>query len=224
VALSWWLVTSENPSTRQKTEAIGLAQRAVQLTDRKRAFMLDTLAAAYALAGQFTHAVNVQREALTLLKTRQQKEEYRFRLKLYLKGIPYPDHGALATRATTLLQQGKFGEAELLARECLALRETLIPDNALTFNARSLLGASLLGQKEYAEAEPLLLSGYEGMKEREDQIPAAGKPRLTEALQRLVQLYQATGQSGKAAQWRQKLTQTDKSEASKQDGRQLKSN
>ena len=48
-----------------------------------------------------------------------------------------------------------------------------IPDDWLTFNARSLLGGSLLGQKKYAEAEPLLLSGYEGMKQREDKIPAA---------------------------------------------------
>jgi len=34
-----------------------------------------------------------------------------------------------------------------------------------------MLGGSLLGQKKYAEAEPLLLSGYEGMKQREVKIP-----------------------------------------------------
>ena len=40
------------------------------------------------------------------------------------------------------------------------------------------MGATLLGQKKYAEAEPLLLAGYEGMKQREAKIPAAGKIRL----------------------------------------------
>jgi len=43
-----------------------------------------------------------------------------------------------------------------------------------------------------AEAEPLLLAGYEGMKQRENKIPTIGKPRLKETLQRRVQLYEAT--------------------------------
>jgi hypothetical protein len=68
-----------------------------------------------------------------------------------------------------------------------------------------LLGGSLLGQKKYADAEPLLLAGYEGMKQREDKIPPVGKIRLTEALERLVQLYDATEQKEKAAEWRKKL-------------------
>jgi len=33
-----------------------------------------------------------------------------------------------------------------------------------------MLGGSLLGQKRYAEAEPLLLSGYEGMKQRQRSL------------------------------------------------------
>jgi hypothetical protein len=51
----------------------------------------------------------------------------------------------------------------------------------------------MLGQKKYADAEPLLKEGYEGMKQREKTMPAAAKVRLTEALERLVQLYDATG-------------------------------
>jgi hypothetical protein len=35
-----------------------------------------------------------------------------------------------------------------------------------------MLGASLLGQKHYADAEPLLLKSYEGMKAHEKTIPA----------------------------------------------------
>jgi len=100
-----------------------------------------------------------------------------------------------------------------LARECLLLREIQIPDDWRTFNTRSMLGGSLLGQKKYADAEPLLLSGYEGMKQREDKIPPDGKPRLKEALQRLVQFYEATSQPDKAAEWKQKLADFDGPEA-----------
>ena len=65
--------------------------------------------------------------------------------------------------------------------------------------------ADLLGQKNYADAEPLLLAGYEGMKAREAKIPPAGKPRLTEAIQRLVDLYGAWGKPDQAAEWRKNL-------------------
>ncbi len=68
-----------------------------------------------------------------------------------------------------------------------------------------MLGGALLGQKKYADAEPLLLSGYEGMKQRAAQIPSQGQVRVTEALERLVQLYEATGQTEQAAAWRKQL-------------------
>ena len=45
------------------------------------------------------------------------------------------------------------------------------PEGLPTFYARSLLGRALLGQKKHAEAEPLLLQGYEGVKQRAARIP-----------------------------------------------------
>lgn len=68
-----------------------------------------------------------------------------------------------------------------------------------------MLGGSLLGQKKYAEAEPLIKEGYEGMKQREKTIPPADRPRLTEALERLVQLYDAQGNAAAAERWRKEL-------------------
>jgi hypothetical protein len=68
-----------------------------------------------------------------------------------------------------------------------------------------MLGGSLLGQKKYAEAEPLLLAGYEGMKRRDERIAPIHKVRLAEAIERLVQLYEAWGNVEKAAAWRAKL-------------------
>jgi TolA-binding protein len=79
------------------------------------------------------------------------------------------------------------------------------PDDWLLDDARSLLGESLLGQQKYAEAEPLFLRGYEGLKQREATIPAAERVCLAEALERLVRLYYATGQRGKADAWQKKL-------------------
>ena len=60
-----------------------------------------------------------------------------------------------------------------------------------------------------AEAEPLLLSGYEGLKQREGKIPAAGSMRPQQALQRLVQLYEETGRHDQAVQWKKLLAPSD---------------
>jgi hypothetical protein len=112
---------------------------------------------------------------------------------------------ALAVLAMSQLQQHQFEAAEKNCRECLTLREKHFPDHWVLFNTRSLLGACLLGQKKYAEAEPLLLAGYAGMKAREPTIPAAAQVRLAEAVERLVQLYEVTGAKEKTEQWRETL-------------------
>jgi hypothetical protein len=97
---------------------------------------------------------------------------------------------------------GKPFEAEPLLRACLAIQTKKAPDEWRTFETRSLLGASLLGQKKYAEAEPLLLQGYEGMKAREAKIPAPSKKNLAEAVARIIQLYDAWGKKDRARAWR----------------------
>jgi serine/threonine protein kinase/tetratricopeptide (TPR) repeat protein len=113
--------------------------------------------------------------------------------------------GELASWGLRLLQQKRWIDAEPVLRECLALREKKEPDAWTTFNARSMLGEALNGQQRRAEAEPLLLQGYEGLRQRAAKIPKEGKPRLAEALERLVQLYDATGPKDKADEWRKQL-------------------
>src|SRR5207249_8810889 len=112
----------------------------------------------------------------------------------------------LAAFTATLLVNGNFTEAEAPARECLSIRQLKLPDGWQTFNAQVMLGASLLGQKKYADAEPYLVSGYEGLKARGDKIPAEGKPRLREALHYLVQLYESTGAPDQTAHWKAEST------------------
>jgi eukaryotic-like serine/threonine-protein kinase len=208
--LAWQLATDPDPKLRNGAMAVLLAEKAVSGPNQTNPIVMDTLAAAYAEAGQFTNAVRVQQEAIALLQNEQQKKDFASRLRLYDAGMPYRNPDSSAQQATTLLANGKCAEAEPLARECLAIREKQIPDDWRTFNARSLLGGSLLGQKKHAEAEPLLLAAYEGMKQREARIPMNGRPRLKETLQRLVQLYDATGRPDQAAEWKQRLADFEK--------------
>lgn len=107
----------------------------------------------------------------------------------------------MASRAKAMSDLGKFTEAEPLLRECLTNREKTQPDAWTTFNTQSMLGGALLGQKKYAEAEPLLLKGYEGMKTCEETIPPQASTHLPEALDRLIELYTATNQPDEAKKW-----------------------
>src|SRR5205085_3192707 len=70
------------------------------------------------------------------------------------------------------------------------------------FSMKSLLGGALLGQKKYADAEPLLRAGYQGMKQREKTIPPQDATRLCEALDRLIELSTATSRPNEATKWR----------------------
>jgi hypothetical protein len=99
---------------------------------------------------------------------------------------------ALATYSQALLHVRAYAQAESLLRECLVIREKMQPDTWQTFNTQSMLGGALLGQKKYDEAEPLLLKGYEGMKQSEKTIPPLARGRIPEALDRLIALYTDT--------------------------------
>ena len=65
-------------------------------------------------------------------------------------------------------------------------------------NLISILGGIFLAQKRYAEAEPLLLQGYAGMKQGEWAIIAPWRYRLTEAGECVVRYYEETNQPEKA--------------------------
>jgi tetratricopeptide (TPR) repeat protein len=161
----------------------------------------DTLASKHGLAvlyqfqGQHARAEPLARELAESWKKRAGADAAPFAQQLALLGL-------------SLLKQQKASEAEPVLRACLAIRAKREPDAWMTFDTQSQLGGALLGQKKYADAEPLLLKGYEGMKQREARVPAQGKVRLTEALERLVHLYEATDQKDKAAEWRKKLEVT----------------
>src|SRR5262249_28359205 len=104
-----------------------------------------------------------------------------------------------------LLRQAKWTEAEPVLRDCLALREQVEPNAWTMFQAQAMLGEALFGQKKYADAEPLLRKGCEGLTRNAAELRPPGRVTLTEAVGRLIALYEATGNKGEAARWQAKL-------------------
>jgi len=103
------------------------------------------------------------------------------------------------------LQVQKFLAAETLLREALGVTEKTSPDAWRRYYLQGLVGASLAGQRKYSDAEPLLVSGYDGMVLRLSTIPADKRSAVEQAGSRIVQLYEGWGKSEKAAEWRRQL-------------------
>lgn len=110
--------------------------------------------------------------------------------------------GMMVQVGLALLKIRAPAEAEPILREALAIREAKEPDAWTTFNTKSMIGAALLGRKKYAESEPLLKVAYAGMKQRAAKIPPDAKIRLTEALDRLIELAEVTGNAADAKMWK----------------------
>jgi hypothetical protein len=105
--------------------------------------------------------------------------------------------------------QSRWSEAEPLLREALAIQEKTAPDDWERFDTMSLLGGALLGQGRYAEAEPMVVPGYEGIKARETKIPVPQHSRLCEAAERVIGLFEEWNQPDQAAAWKAKLGMPD---------------
>jgi tetratricopeptide (TPR) repeat protein len=64
--LAWFLATHPDAGIRDPNEAMKLAERAVAMTGSRDAGALDTLAAAYALAGKYKKAVETDQKAFEM--------------------------------------------------------------------------------------------------------------------------------------------------------------
>jgi serine/threonine protein kinase/tetratricopeptide (TPR) repeat protein len=151
---------------------------------------LETLASAYRDAGRFAEAVFLFEEVVRLSTAGPGADDLRVA-------------SAKMGLGQTLIYLRKYGEAEPPLREGLAMRQKALPGTWVVASAQSALGAALAGQRRYAEAEPLLVAACEGL--TRTSLPLRYQNRLSEALERLVQLYEACGKPNKAAKWRKKL-------------------
>jgi serine/threonine protein kinase/tetratricopeptide (TPR) repeat protein len=144
-------------------------------------------------AGKLDRAEQLLREVLEQL--RKQKPSFtRQRIR----------SDTLGWLALNMYLKHSYADAESLIRETLAYQMKELPDSPRTFYWISLLGAVLLGQERFAEAEPLILQGYEGMKQRE-ATHFCIRVEVADAAERVVRFYEVTKQPERARMWREKV-------------------
>jgi eukaryotic-like serine/threonine-protein kinase len=101
-----------------------------------------------------------------------------------------------ADLAIAYLAQGKLADAEPLAREAFEAEKAqsqFPPDDWPHFYAAAVLGETLTREKKNAAANPLILSGYQGMVARKDRISAEDRWRLTMTYHWVVEMNRGRG-------------------------------
>lgn len=86
--MAWIWATAPDPDVRNSRRAIECATRACELTEWQEPDFLDTLAAAYANAGEFELAISWQHKAADRA-SEDRHDLFEERLKLYEEGRPY---------------------------------------------------------------------------------------------------------------------------------------
>ena len=115
----------------------------------------------------------------------------------------------LLSLASLRLEQHKYLLAEKIARETETALEGKKSNQWVRGACQVLLGASLAGQRKYATAESLLLSGYQDSLQYENANPSAGsRLRLQKYESWIVQLYRAWGKPHPAEEWQRRLDAT----------------
>ncbi|HUL37796.1 MAG TPA: tetratricopeptide repeat protein [Thermodesulfobacteriota bacterium] len=88
--LAWLYATAKSPVFRNGKKAVELGTKACELSVWRNAEYLDTLAAAYARAGDFDNAVKWQEKALQCVGESKKSEAQR-RLNFYRSRKPWPE-------------------------------------------------------------------------------------------------------------------------------------
>jgi serine/threonine-protein kinase len=196
---------------------------------------LGNLASAYRAAGKLTEAAAIFKKAYEIRRSQLGPDDPATLLSLNNLGRTYLDAGkpaeavpyfqqaydgikhklgptnpqvigAQLNLAKAHLDAKQYPEAEAVVRPVLAVMEKHQPNVWVTFGIQSLLGNILVQQQKYAEAEPLLLQSFAGLKERLPRMPpTVRQPRLQETVEPLIQLYDAQGKKEQAAKWRKEL-------------------
>jgi eukaryotic-like serine/threonine-protein kinase len=170
-------------------EALGTAKRALSPEHRYTLEILSGLGSVYQQQGKYALSETYAAQALAGRR--------------HALGAEHPDTIASATElALAFVSEKKFIEAEPLAREAVEFYGKKQPDDWRRFGAASLLGASLSGQKKFADAETLLLQGYQGMLARKERIAVPNRSHLDRAHDWLIQLYREWEKPEKVAEWR----------------------
>src|SRR5262249_23391612 len=120
------------------------------------------------------------------------------------RGRGHPQTLRSANNLASVYLQIRPASAEPLLRETLTIREKKLPEDWSTFEAMSLLGGCLLVRKDFATAEPYLVRGYEGLQAHAAKIPSPYQKVRSDALDRIIRLYEDWGKNDRAEEWRKR--------------------
>ena len=67
---------------------------------------------------------------------------------------------------------------------------------------QSMLGASLMAQGRFEQAEPLLLSAYQALTLHRSEIPWESRSAVEQTSHRIIELYKSWGKPDKVEAWR----------------------
>jgi tetratricopeptide (TPR) repeat protein len=195
IALAYYDQDKYGESEKLYVRAKAVSNRLVAKEDSDSAMTEVTLAAVYVLEGKHDEAEETLKDLLSIFRRASGQEA---RTTLFIMSL----------LDWTRLHEQRYVDAEVDLRQILRSLEETQPDEWEKYNCQSILGASLVGQKRYAEAEPLLLSAYDGMTTKPSTVsrkfPFHAKLE-NEGRARILQLYEDWGKPEKAAEWREKL-------------------
>jgi len=206
--LAWVYVMQDKPINAEPLalDALKGTRHIMGNQHRLTSYAIHVLASVYQAQGRYDKATPLIAEAEA--GTRLQEDNLRLAL-------------LLAMRGHNLVAEKKYEEAGSPLHECLAIWKKRQRQGGVFILAMSrrgvarecayakgVLGASVMGRKDFAGAEPLFLESYAGLKQQpgagEDVTPFARRHQV-EVLGWLVQLYDEWGKPDKATQWRKGL-------------------
>jgi Tfp pilus assembly protein PilF len=113
--LAWLQATYPSAAVRDGAKAIENAKKACELSDRSNPNFIDTLAAAYAEAGDFAAAVREERVAVQLAASRDdtpiEAQHLGYHLELFESGHTIRE-SILSGRARSMLRETKYQSTE----------------------------------------------------------------------------------------------------------------
>jgi len=192
LALAYLHASRQSEARRLFVETLKLRKAKLGPTHIDTLISMNNLASGYSDAGRLHDAILIYEETLELMKQKLGSE--------HVETL-----NTMNNLAAAYLTSKKWTKADQTARDCLAVREKNDPQHWRRFYTMSQLGAALAGQKKYAEAEPLLIQGYLGLKAREANIPARYRQRMIVAATRIVHLYESWHKDNEAQEWKVKL-------------------
>jgi tetratricopeptide (TPR) repeat protein len=216
-----WLAINYMNVNRLK-ESVDLHEKVLKLSSQSDTWARLTLAQACQRAGKFDRADQVLREALGLLRKREVADRIDPEIGFVSLKLKYSTSNAHGWLALNLFLQGRHQEAEPFIRESVGMYKKHLADDFRCYFWTCLLGAVLSGQQRYTEAEPLLLEGYVGMKQRETGSAANERDLINKPVNWIaciIELYDATDRPEKAHLWRQKLPKSKTPNLEKSPGR-----